>query len=86
LRRLLAPLLRLGSDAESVLQIQQVVAEALEGLVVPLCVSVLGVLAQEVEHGCERAEVVIRPDVELDGFLGHPSIVAGTDKIKIKKR
>jgi hypothetical protein len=31
-----------------------------------LCVYVLGILAQQVEGGCERAEVIIRPDVELD--------------------
>jgi hypothetical protein len=68
------------------LKVQEVVAEALESCVVPLCVTVLCVLAQQVEHGSERAEVIIRPDMELDGFLGHASIVGGADKIKIKKR
>jgi hypothetical protein len=78
-------LLRLDCDAKAVLQIQEVIAEALERCVVPLCVSVLGVLPEEVKHGCERAEVIIRPGMELDGFLGHASIVGGEDKIKIKK-
>ena len=76
----------MDSDTESVLEVQEVVAEALESCVVPLCVTVLCVLAEEIKHGCERPEVIVRPDMELDGFLGHASIVGGADKIKIKKR
>jgi hypothetical protein len=68
------------------LQVDEIIAEALESCVVPLRIAALGVLTQEVNYGCERAEVIVRPDMELDGFLGHASIVGGTDKIKIKKR
>jgi hypothetical protein len=78
-------LLRLDCDAKAVLQIQEVIAKALESCVVPLCVTVLCVLAEEIKHCCERPEVIVRPDMELDGFLGHASIVGGEDKIKIKK-
>jgi hypothetical protein len=86
LRRLLAPLLRLGSDAKAVLEVQEVIAKALERYVVPLRVTVLCVLAQQVKHGGECPEVIVRPDMELDGFLRHASIVGEADKIKIKKR
>jgi hypothetical protein len=79
-------LLRLDCDAKAVLEVQEVNAEALERCVMPVGVAVLRILAEEVKHGCECAEVIIRPDMELDGFLGHASIVGGADKIKIKKR
>lgn len=39
-----------------------------------------GVLAKEVEHGCECPEVVVRSDMELDGFLGHASSMHDGDK------
>ena len=51
-----------------------------------LGVAPAGALAQEVEYGCERAENVVRLDVELKGMLGHYSIVRGGDKKKIKRR
>ena len=73
-------------NAAVMLQVDEIIREALESCVVPLCITVPGVLPEEVKHGCERPEVIIRPDMKLDGFLGHPSIVVGTDKIKIKKR
>jgi hypothetical protein len=68
------------------LKVHEVIAEALERCVMLPGVAASGVLAQEVKHSGERAEVIVRPDMELDGFLGHASIVGGADKIKIKKR
>lgn len=56
----------LPHDAKAALQVDELVSEALEGLVVPLRVALLGVLAQEIEHGCERPEVVSPTDVELE--------------------
>jgi hypothetical protein len=53
---------------------------------VPFRVSPGGVLAQEVEDGCERPENVVRLDVELEGVLGHAFSMHGGDKIKIKER
>jgi hypothetical protein len=45
-----------------------------------------GVLAEEVEDGRERPENIVRLDVEFEGFFGHPSIVEGGAKEKIKER
>ena len=78
--------LRLLRDAAPALQIEQVVAKTAKRCVMLLGVAPAGILAQEVEYGCERAENVVRLDVELKGILGHYSIVRGGDKKKIKRR
>jgi hypothetical protein len=73
-------------NAKLTLEIEEVVAEALECGVMPSCVAAAGVLTQEVDHGCKGAEEVLRADVEFEGVLGHAFSMHAGDKNTLKKR
>jgi hypothetical protein len=45
-----------SNDPASLLYVDEVVADASERGIMPFRVAVLRVLAQEIEHGCERSE------------------------------
>jgi hypothetical protein len=68
-------------DPVGALQVYQVIPQTLENFCVSILPILLQVLANQVDHGCECAEVVVFLDMELYARFGH-TLKYGSGQLK----